>query len=246
MSNQTVIPPDLDDVLAELKNSIFANMNCIQIGRIEKVNDNQTVEIKIQVKRRVQGDKIKDYSLLVDCPYLVISGGGAYLDMPIKKGDYCIILFNDRNIDTWWDTANVKEPLTKRKHNLSDGMALVGINPKTSFFESDGTIVRLLGTSGPGNEQFAARLGDEIKSTIVEDSAFWGWATKYNAFNTAWSTANNAAISALTPLASGGDPVAAILVPYFTAVQAGLTSLGTIPSELIGKITGSSSEVKIG
>jgi len=246
MTSQTVIPPDLDDVLAELKNSIFANMNCIQIGKIEKVNSDQTVEINIQVKRRVQGDKIKDYPLLVDCPYVVISGGGAYLDMPIKKGDYCIVLFSDRNIDTWWDSANVKEPATRRKHNLSDGIALVGINPKTAFFKSDGGIVRLLGTSGPGSEQFAARLADEIKSTIAEDSSFWAWAAKYNSFNTAWSAANTTAIAALTPLASGGDPVSIILVPYITAIQTALTSLGTIPLELTGKITGSSSEVKIG
>jgi len=31
MSKQTIIPPDLDDLLEELKNSIFAKMNCIQI-----------------------------------------------------------------------------------------------------------------------------------------------------------------------------------------------------------------------
>lgn len=238
LPNQTVIPPDLDDVLGELKNSIFATLNCIQIGKIEKVNDNQTVEIQLQFKRRVKNSETIDYPVLVDCPYFVLQGGGAYLDMPIKPGDYCIVLFNDRNIDSWWDTANVKEPLTRRKHSLSDGLALVGINPKTSFLENDGSIVRLLGTSGAGNEEFAARLNDEIKSTALEDSAFWGWIARYNTFNAAW-------LGALGTLqASGGTPGG--VVAYATAMQGLLTTLGQAPTELIGKITGSSSEVKIG
>lgn len=166
MSDQTINPPDLDDVLAESRNSLLANINCIQIGKIETVNDNQTVEIMIQVKRRISGNKTADYPLLVDCPYIILQGGGAYLDFPIAVGDYCIVLFNDRNIDNWWSTGNVKEPADKRKHSLSDGMALIGINPDSSFLERDGSFVRLLGTSGPGSEEFAARLGDEVRVTI--------------------------------------------------------------------------------
>lgn len=170
MSDPSIIPPDLDDLLEELKNSIFAKINCVEIGRIERVNDNQTVEIQIQFKRRVSGKKSVDYPLLVDCPYFVLSGGGAYLDMPIKKGDYCIVLFNDRNIDDWWSTANIKEPLDRRKHNLSDGIALVGINPQTSYFNSDGSVVRLLGPSGEGSEKFAARIDDEVQVEIPANS----------------------------------------------------------------------------
>lgn len=166
MSEQTRVPPDLTDVLNEFRNEIFANMNCIQIGKIEKVNDNQTVEIQIQVKRVLANGTISDYPLLVDCPYFVLSGGSAYIDMPIKKGDYCLILFNDRNIDNWWSTENVKEPADRRKHNLSDGIALIGVMPDSKALDNDGTFVRILGLSGPGSEAEAARLGDEVRVTI--------------------------------------------------------------------------------
>lgn len=167
MSNEQIMPPDLDDVLEIWRNEIFATINCIQIGKIEKVNTDQTVEIALQIKRRTPKG-ITSYPVLVDCPYFVLQGGGAYLDLPIKIGDYCIVLFNDRNIDTWWSSKNVKEPPTKRKHSLSDGIALVGINPGTAgdFLESDGSIVRLLGTSGAGSEKFAARKDDPVTVTI--------------------------------------------------------------------------------
>ena len=86
---QTINPPDLDDLLAENRDTVFANLNCVQVGKLEKVNDNQTVEIKIQFLRRLPDGKTAKYPLLVDCPYFVLQGGGAYIDMPIKKGDDC-------------------------------------------------------------------------------------------------------------------------------------------------------------
>lgn len=163
--DQTIIPPDMDDLLVEMKNEIFATMNCIQIGKIEKVNSNQTCEISLQLKRRISGSKIADYPVLVDCPYFVLSGGGAYIDLPVSPGDFCLVLFNDRNIDEWWSTANVKEPQDRRKHNLSDGIALVGIMPETTPLAKDGTFVRVLGTSGPGNEERALK-GEKFNTDL--------------------------------------------------------------------------------
>jgi hypothetical protein len=168
--NQTILPPGFDDVLTELKDSMFANFNCVQIGKLTKINTDQTCELEIQFLRTLQDGTTKKYPLLVDCPYIVIGGGGAYLDMPISKGDYCLVLFSDRNIDDWWDTANVAVPADTRKHSISDGIALVGINPKVKAFARNGDFVRLLGKSGPGNEEFAARIGDEVTVTIPAET----------------------------------------------------------------------------
>ena len=147
VQSPSINPPDLGDLLDELKNEIFANLNCMQIGRIESVNlDEQTVEAAIQVKRRINKDETKKYPLLVDVPFIVVQGGGAFLELPIKKDDYCLIFFNDRCIDNWWKSGNVTEPLTTRKHDLSDGIALVGLNPKSSVLDLTGDIVKLNAT----------------------------------------------------------------------------------------------------
>ncbi len=145
MNRPTINPPDLDDVLAELKFEIFAQLNCIQIGKIEKfTKGDQSAEIQIMVKRQKNETEIVSYPVLVDCPVFVLQGGGAYLDMPIAKGDFCLVLFNDRDIDTWWTAAQEAEPATRRKHSLSDGIALVGLNPKTSALSFDGSKMRLV------------------------------------------------------------------------------------------------------
>jgi hypothetical protein len=75
---------------------------------------------------------------------MVLQGGGAYIDMPVTPGDFCIVLFNDRDIDTWWSTANMADPATNRKHDLSDGIAIVGLNPKTAVLPMAGTSLGLI------------------------------------------------------------------------------------------------------
>lgn len=178
MSDQPLIPPTLEDNLIELKQEILATFNCVQIGQLQSYDaTNQTAEVAIQVKRRINQTTIADYPVLVDCPVFVLQGGGAYIDMPVQSGDYCLVLFNDRNIDTWWDSGNVAEPLTRRKHALSDGLVLVGINPRTAVRDLDGSLVRILGTSGPGAEEFAARQNDAVQSTSTQDAVFWSWVT---------------------------------------------------------------------
>lgn len=241
MNQNDVLPPDLQNVLKDVKKDIFSSMNCVQIGKIESVdNSKQTVSVALQIKRLLSDDSSVQIPVLVDCPYFVLSGGGAYIDMPIAAGDYCIVLFNDRDIDTWFDTGNVADPNSNRKHDLSDGIALIGISPSTKVYNHDGGIVRVLGTSGGEGSDIseAARKEDEIKSSAEEDSEYWAFFTKLNTFLSAWTSA----LAALS--SSGGTPAG--VVSYAGAVTTALTALGTSPSSLTGKITGGSSEVKIG
>ena len=147
---QTVIEPDLDDVLESLKNEIFAGLNCCQIGRIEAVTVNDPgaageyiASIQLQAKRRINETEVRSYPLLTDCPIIVMQGGGAFLEFPVKVGDFCLVFFNDRNINTWWDAGIEAEPADRRKHSISDGFALVGVNPKTSALDLSGDRVKL-------------------------------------------------------------------------------------------------------
>jgi len=241
MTQNDVLPPDLSDVIEDAKKDIFATMNCVQIGKIEAVDNNkQTVSVTLQIKRALSDDSSVQVPMLVDCPYFVLAGGGAYIDMPIAVGDYCIVLFNDRDIDTWWDSANVADPNTNRKHDLSDGIALIGISPSTKVYNHNGSLVRIVGTSGGESSDIseAARKEDEVKSTSVEDSTYWLFFTKLNTFLSAWTSA----LAALS--SSGGSPSG--VTAYAGAMTTALSVLGTAPSSLTGKITGGSSEVKIG
>lgn len=145
MKPDEILPANTLSLLEAQKADIFATFHCVQIGKIEKVTPGeQTVEVTLQIRRPAADGTSSAIPLLVDVPYMVLQGGGAYIDMPITAGDYCIVLFNDRDIDIWWSTANMADPATNRKHDLSDGIAIVGLNPKTAPKEMAGTSMGLI------------------------------------------------------------------------------------------------------
>ena len=145
MKPDEILPANTLSLLEAQKADIFATFHCVQIGKIEKVTpDEQTVEVTLQIRRPAADGTSSAIPLLVDVPYMVLQGGGAYIDLPITAGDYCIVLFNDRDIDTWWSTANMADPATNRKHDLSDGIAIVGLNPKTAVLPMAGTSLGLI------------------------------------------------------------------------------------------------------
>jgi len=142
--DKTVIEPDLYTNFQRLKDDIFQNMNCVKIGKISSFDKTkQTAEIELLVKVKVSDTEIKDYPMLLDCPVFSLQGGGAYIEMPITSGDNCIVLFNDRDIDNWYQTGNSMIPASKRKHNLSDGIAIVGLNPLTKSLTLDGNKIKI-------------------------------------------------------------------------------------------------------
>jgi len=137
------VDPALEDVLLEERARIFASLNAIQIGKISEVQrDKQTVTVELQMKRILDDGRSIPYPPLVDVPFFVLQGGGAFIQMPVKAGDYCIVLFNDRCIDGWFPSGAVQEPACRRMHSLSDGIAIVGLNPGGSpiIDQDDGEI----------------------------------------------------------------------------------------------------------
>lgn len=112
------------------------------------------------------------YPIIVDCPVFILQGGGSGITFPIQAGDTCLILFNDREIDTWFSTGQVRAPGIQRFHSFSDGIALIGLRPATnafaeyddenlSAFGPDGLTFMKLGADG------ASLLNGEDKSTEV-------------------------------------------------------------------------------
>ena len=121
------VPPDLRALLDNLKAEIFYTLNCHQVGTIESFDPvKQTASIRLSMLRVIGTEEVA-YPLLTDCPVMFPAGGGAYMTFPVAKGDPCLVLFNDRDIDNWFTTGNVVAPNSIRAHSLSDGVALVGI-----------------------------------------------------------------------------------------------------------------------
>jgi hypothetical protein len=141
--------PQLIDLLKLLKKDIMLNLNCHAIAQIEKFDkDKQTCSATIKYKKtffekdQAGNDTVvlKDYPILLDVPVIVLGGSTAHLTFPIASGDECLILFNDRSIDSWLASGQVGPVSSSRLHSFSDGIALVGLNSLANSIQNyDGT-----------------------------------------------------------------------------------------------------------
>lgn len=141
----SAIVPSLSEILRMYKDDIMGSLNSHAIAKVESFNpESQTCTAKISYQKTFYetsstGQKLKkfvDYPLLIDVPVIVIRGGTGALTMPIKKGDDCLILFNDRDLDNWFAGQNSGGVASPRLHSLADGIALVGLSSTSSKIES--------------------------------------------------------------------------------------------------------------
>ncbi len=68
-----------------------------------------------------------DYPLLPHCPLYFPRGGGCSLTFPVAPGDECMVVFASRALDGWWQSGKAQPSTDLRSHDLSDGIALVGL-----------------------------------------------------------------------------------------------------------------------
>jgi hypothetical protein len=126
----------LADLLNLLKREIALEMNCHHLGTVQTFDeDTQTASVTINYQRTVfQTDPttrttravLFDYPVLQDVPVQFLFGGAGGLTVPVLKGDPCLVLFNDRDMDNWFEGALTGPVATPRTHHLSDGLVVVG------------------------------------------------------------------------------------------------------------------------
>lgn len=63
---------------------------------------------------------------LQDVPILMPRVPGWSMTFPIVEGTECLLVFSDTCIDGWWQNGGVNPPYDRRRHDLSDAIALFG------------------------------------------------------------------------------------------------------------------------
>lgn len=130
MTDRPSPDPNLSRFADEITTAILARMNAHAVGKLEEFDEvKQCSKVSIGYKRTLANGDLKDYPPLVDCPTLCMGGGKGRLTFDISPGDDCLALFNDRNMDTWIQAGQVKEPASNRLHAFSDALVIVGFRP---------------------------------------------------------------------------------------------------------------------
>lgn len=143
--NQRQTDPTLMDLLNLQKKQILLAMNCHALATIQSFDkDAQTVTATINYKKSflqagadgTYSPVLVDYPILIDIPIIMLFGGMAKLTFPIQAGDTCLVLFNDRDMDNWFQSGQIGGVASGRLHSFSDGIALVGLRSQANVFDS--------------------------------------------------------------------------------------------------------------
>lgn len=137
--------PSLRDILVLLKKEILLDLNAHHIATVQSFNsEDQTVTatmnypktfFKLNDLTQLYEPVSVNYPTLVDCPAIVLGGGKSAVTFPIQKGDECLILFNDRDLENWFSGGQNSPVASGRLHSFSDGIALVGLRSLDNSIE---------------------------------------------------------------------------------------------------------------
>lgn len=117
-----------NDFLQELQKKITNSINVCMPGIVESYDfKTQKANIKIDSKKKEDDYSFTEYPVISGVPVIMPSSGGAYMTMPVKVGDSCIVFFADKDITNWLTGIATQKPETKRTHHLSDAVAILGL-----------------------------------------------------------------------------------------------------------------------
>jgi len=144
--NKSKTDPSLADLLDLWKRDVQISTNCHGVGTIQSfdattqlakvtMNYTQTIFTYDQSSGQWVATNPK-YSILLDVPVIVVSGGEAGMTMPIAEGDTCLVMFNDVALDSWLNSGQLGPVSSPRRHSFSDAIALVGLSSKADPIES--------------------------------------------------------------------------------------------------------------
>lgn len=118
----------MSDVLNALGESISFDIRVALPCIVEKWDANQqTVDVRPAIREKLSGGESEtEIPLLVDLPVVMPRAGGYMLAFAPQKGDECLVVFADLCIDSWWQSGGVGSQADSRRHDLSDGFAILG------------------------------------------------------------------------------------------------------------------------
>lgn len=237
--NRQKVDFDLKSLLSLFGDNLLFNMNCHAIGTVQTFDSsNQTATVTVNytkvffvpdpnalatAQEPTYIQQSVDYPLIIDCPVVILSGGPSHLTFPITKGDECLVLFNDRDIDNWFATGQVAPPATGRLHSFSDALVLVGLKSTLKSITNYDTVRAIISN---GNVKVGINPSTN-KATILNNTTTLNTVLQ-NILTQIENLSSAIATLTVTGVTSGGSLSG---VPSnaatFTTIASNLTSLAT-------------------
>ena len=127
--NQLGSVPDMGQIIKSSGLSMASELNCMRIAIVQEFYPQDlTVQVQIAGKKTIGlnpdgTQRVREYAPI----YAKVCYCNPFITYPIKKGDECVLLFSDREIESWFINGDVNPEGYTRMHDLTDAVALFGI-----------------------------------------------------------------------------------------------------------------------
>lgn len=121
---------NMSDVLNAVIDAVRFDIRVAMPGIVQTWDaSQQTVTVQLALRERISdggSETEMQIPLLVDVPVVMPRAGGYVLGFAPCEGDECLVVFADMCIDSWWQSGDVQSQADSRRHDLSDGFAILG------------------------------------------------------------------------------------------------------------------------
>ncbi len=228
----------LNDAILSAVDSRLAGLHACLPARVEKYDyKTQKADVKPLLQKPYAAGA-KPLPVIASVPVMWPRGGGAGLCFPLVKGDGVLLVFSERSLETWLGAAQGTDadPGDPRRFDLSDAIAIPGLNPFTvPGLAEDADSVWLNYGKGKikidkgGNVSIQGAkvaMGSGSNELVDMVSQLCGYLKGLG----------NTLLNAKTPTFIGPQPLATAL-PDFTAMVQNLTSLQSKIDGIKGKLS---------
>ncbi len=127
--SQLSLPADLTQTLLSSQSQTAQQINCMRIAKVvEFYPKNLTVQVRL-VGKKLTGLNPDGSQILKEYPpiHAKVLYCNPFCTFPITKDMECVLLFNDRELETWFITGDSNIQAYPRMHDLTDAVAIFGI-----------------------------------------------------------------------------------------------------------------------
>ena len=129
--------PTLEELIQIAIESYLVNMNTSMPGKIVSYDkDTQKAEVQPLFVMTFSGDVKLDIPIISNVPVVFPRTKDAYIHFPIAKDDPCLLVFNQRSLDTWKASDGIVtvDPDDDRKFDFTDCVAFPGLSSDSAAF----------------------------------------------------------------------------------------------------------------
>lgn len=121
---------DLDVGIGAIFQSLLAEVHTNLVGEVISFNAaNQTIKVQPVLKRKYKDTEPRPLAVIDEVLVLFFGSGDFWITVEPKPGSYVLLVVSERALDNWIAQGGIVDPANTRKFNLTDAIAIPGLNP---------------------------------------------------------------------------------------------------------------------